>query len=75
MEISTKMYINAIYCDSNKLNTNMDKDLFIYDFLNSDLNKNSGTQISIKMNRDFSINKIIYVVNVNGNILHFQMYQ
>jgi hypothetical protein len=68
------MYINAIYCDSNKLNTNMDKDLFIYDFLNSDLNKNSGTQISIKMNRDFSINKIIYVVNVNGNILHFQMY-
>jgi len=69
------MYINAIYCDSNKLNTNMDKDLFIYDFLNSDLNKNSGTQISIKMNRDFSINKIIYVVNVNGNILHFQMYQ
>lgn len=74
MEISTKMYINAIYCDSNKLNTNMDKDLFIYDFLNSDLNKNSGTQISIKMNRDFSINKIIYVVNVNGNILHFQMY-
>ncbi len=52
----------------------MDKDLFIYDFLNSDLNKNSGTQISIKMNRDFSINKIIYVVNVNGNILHFQMY-
>lgn len=75
MEISTKMYINAIYFDSNKLNTNMDKDLFIYDFLNSDLNKNSGTQISIKMNRDFSINKIIYVVNVNGNILHFQMYQ
>ena len=74
MEISTKMYINAIYFDSNKLNTNMDKDLFIYDFLNSDLNKNSGTQISIKMNRDFSINKIIYVVNVNGNILHFQMY-
>jgi len=74
LEISTKMYINAIYCDSNKLNTNMDKDLFIYDFLNSDLNKNSGTQISIKMNRDFSINKIIYVVNVNGNILHFQMY-
>ena len=69
------MYINAIYFDSNKLNTNMDKDLFIYDFLNSDLNKNSGTQISIKMNRDFSINKIIYVVNVNGNILHFQMYQ
>ncbi len=60
--------------DSTKFSLNNTNNLFIYNFLESDLNKNGASRISIIMRMDYSVQYIVIYRNENGKLLEIKLF-
>ena len=72
-EIGENEAIKANWNFSN-LRMNNDKDLFIYTFVETDINKPGGASITIIMRLDYTVQAVVYILNYEGNLTKVTMF-